>query len=302
MPTNYTNNGKKRDINVITVIIIGVVSLILAVLMNVIGFKQVLNQDSTDRSGFASFIIPESKETKQTNTEKSQEDTAIKAKNITAESLVILTLNNNSWDRVSANLKDFTLDKDGNAVYKGYTLYCNSRYVKYVIFNEDCEDAIVGGLKVSDTYAKIKETLGEPTFINDDFIGYKTISNYYFFYPDKIVVYPNTLLDGNSSLENIIIKYANSEYLGNRTNFVMEVKELCQDIETRMDGEDVILESTIRQISIRLTTAGDIYVTAYNGYKPATYAMQNKIDEKIFEKDAADFVEMKEIERMNENK
>jgi hypothetical protein len=207
-------------------------------------------------------------------------------------------LQSNNWDRLKSNFKNFEIDSDGTCTFEdGYTMYCNSTYVQYIIFNENYKKSVIGNIKVGDDFDKIKEELGEPAFSADNMIGYKTGDVYAFFYDDEIVVYSNGK-KANNVFEEFIFEYYNGEYSGNRTNFVVELKNKYYDFTAEMDGNDVVLTSITRQIKIKLLNDGGMEITLYNGYNLGT-KMNSYLSEENILQSQDDLVEVNEMERLN---
>lgn len=142
----------------------------------------------------------------------------------------------------------------------------------------------------------MKKNLGNPTFNIENGLGYKTTQGYVFFYNDEICVYPNKKIS-NDSLEDLILKYYKKEYTGNRTNFVMEIKDSFEDFVPTMKENNVVLTSITRQIVLELDDQKNIDIYLYNGYQSATDGMKELTENKEIEVLKDDFVVLKEMER-----
>ncbi len=297
---NINNKYKPQERNKLVLLVLGgIFAFIIAILMNVIGFKQTLNNNDTDKSGFIEFVFPSISTKEETKIDNNKTSDVIEEKKLILNSMILIKLNNSNWDRIAANLKGFTLDEAGNAYFEdGTTLYCNGKNVDYITFNSNYSEEIIEHVKLGDSFETIKSKLGTPTFNSENSLGYKTQAVYIFFYDNEVCVYPNKKYS-NGNLETLILDYYNKTYNGNRTNFVVEVLNSYNDFESEMDGEDVVLNSVLRQISIRLNKDGNIAVTIYNGYNINTEKMKNYVDDNIFEKSNDDSIELKENERIS---
>lgn len=300
-----SNNKKLKNQNQIRIIIlvaVGIIAFVVSVGMNISGMRSAINKEP-DSSGMAGFSV----RTKKSESLGTVKETKVDEKgNILEEDILvnavpIIKLNNNGWDRVKANFSGFQLDENGTAIFEeGYKLYCNGKYVNYVLFDNTYEREVLGHFKVGDDFKSIEEKLGTPTFRSKDCLGYKTKEVYVFFYKDEIVVYSNKKIS-NKDLENLFKSYLNKTYEKGRTYFLVEIRNNYPDFTIEMDEENdvVTITSTLRQIVAKLDSHENIEVELYNGYEVATEETQKLIDEKRYLTNEEDLVEIVEDERVS---
>ncbi|MCI8310099.1 MAG: hypothetical protein HFJ57_07440 [Clostridia bacterium] len=296
------DDKKTKRKNILKVAIISVLAILIfliSIFMNVIGFSQTMNPEETNKSGIIGFSLPSNKDSKKEEEVKSD---VIEEVGIKVNSMVIVNLKNNGWDRIKANFKNFEMDLDGNCTFKeGYKFYCNNTLVNYIVFNSTYKDKVMGDIYVGTSLEDVKKVLGEPSFKEENMIGYKTGEVYAFFYNDEIVIYPNKEIASND-FENFIFNYYQGLYDGNRTNFVVEFRNKYQDFKVEADGNDVILTSLIRQVKIRLIEKTGMEITVYNGYNTGKMMSKYLLEEnntKNVKKDKMDLVLINELERKN---
>lgn len=80
---------------------------------------------------------------------------------------------------------------------------------------------------------------------------------------------------------------------------MVEITSAFNDFEAKSNEDDIILDSSLRQISLILENDGNIRGILYNGYSVDTEKMQNLLDKKIFEKNDSDSIYLKENERIS---
>jgi hypothetical protein len=297
---NSEKEVKKKKLTIVIVIVVVILVFLISILINVIGIAQTFNPNVTDKSGLTIGFSVSSSSTKNEQEDNTQAIQKIEEKSILTNSIVLINLKNNNWNRINAGFKNFEIDEDGNCIFEdGYTLYCNKTNVQYVIFNENYTSDIIGNIKVGTPFENIKSALGTPTFEEDNMIGYKTGELYIFFYEDEneVVVYPNGNV-ANGNFETLIFQYYDGLYSGNRTNFVVELKNNYIDFTAEMDENDVILTSVKRQIQLRLPEDGSMQITIYNGYNKQDLMASHLSDENIIQEND-DLVKLEEAERAN---
>jgi len=294
-------NEMKKKLRIIILIVVGIVSFIVSVGMNIIGMKSVINKE-TDTSGMAGFSIRTKNDTSLGTTQEIKVDSQGK---IVEEDLLIncvplVSLTNNNWDRIKAKFTGFQLDENKNAVFQeGFILYCNGKYVNYAIFDKTYPKEVVGHIKVGEDLKTIETKLGVPTFRTKEGIGYKSKQIYAFFYEDEIVVYPNGA-GSNKQLEELFNQYCDKSYGKERTYFIMDIRNQYEDFKIEEDVEKnmIIITSIARQVIAKLDKLGNIEVELYNGYKIATEETQKNIDQRLYTTNEDDLVEITENERV----
>lgn len=307
MAAKFQKKKRNEKTRIIVLTIIGVVAFLVSVIMNVIGMRNAINKapDSSGMEGFSVRTIEtEDLNTKKENTktEKKDENGTYKENDFLVNALPIVSLNNNNWDRVKAKLNGFELDGDGNAFFKeGYTLYCNGKYVNYIVFHNIFEKEVVGHLKVGEDLKEVEKTLGTPTFQDKGktYLGYKSRENYVFFYKNEIVVYPNRNFS-NRTLEELFQSYFEKSYEKGRTYFLVDIRNNYEDftIDLEEETDTITITSITRQVIAKLDGLGNIEVTFYNGYKLANDMTKEYIKDKIFIQKEEDLVEITESERV----
>ena len=124
-------------------------------------------------------------------------------------------------------------------------------------------------------------------------IGYRTPEIYAFFYKDEISIYPNKNIN-NKDFERLLFLYANKQYPGNRTNFIVEINKNYPDFISKIEENYIKLYSLNRQIEIKLYEDKDIEIIVYDGYKFGPY-MQDYLN--IVKVEETNLIENKEVER-----
>lgn len=301
MPSKKEDDKLKRKLRIVVLTIVGIVAFVVSVGMNIIGMKNVINK-APDSSGMAGFSVRTKEDESLGIREeiKIDEQGKIIEEDLLLNSVPLVFLNNNNWDRIKAKLTDFQLDENGNAIFKdGYVCYCSGKHVNYMVFSKDYQSEVIGHIKVGTDLKTIEKTLGFPTFRLKDGIGYKTKQVYVFFYEDEIAVYPNGI-GSNKDLENLFNQYSDKVYGKERTYFIIDIRNKFEDFEINEDLESntVIITSIARQVVAKLDKLGNIEVELYNGYKIATEETQKKINEKLYLINEDDLVEITESERI----
>lgn len=281
---SYIKNRKFLKIAILTTLI---VIVLLISCLNLFIKKQNNNPLKLNNGNVATITTPKSKNPKDENKEESL---------IHIESIILKQLNNNSWDRIKANFSaEYRKDNQGTYFYDKYTLYCNITYVNNIVFNSNYKDSIIGGIKVGTPIKDIQKILGEPTFESKELemIGYRTPEIYAFFYKDEISIYPNKNIN-NKDFERLLFLYANKQYPGNRTNFIVEINKNYPDFISKIEENYIKLYSLNRQIEIKLYEDKDIEIIVYDGYKFGPY-MQDYLN--IVKVEETNLIENKEVER-----
>ena len=292
----------KRKMRVILLVIIGGTAFVVSILINIFGITSVINKD-TNSSGMAGFSVRITGDEKNDNLKETKvdENGKIAEDDILINSLPIITLKNNNWDRLNSKFSGFQLDEEGNAIFEeGYKLYCNGKYVNYVVFNSDYKDEVLGKITVGTDFKTIEKKLGVPTFKTKNYLGYKTKEVYVFFYENEIAVYPNRKIS-NDSLEELFSDYIEKKYEKERTYFLVDIRNNFEDIkiEFNENNNEVTLISTTRQFVAKLDNIGNIEVEFYNGYNVSTEKTKEYIKEKIYITNEEDLVEVVENERVS---
>lgn len=285
----------KNRIKMIILIAIVVCVLILAILINVIGFSKTLNPNQANKTGLdLGFSTPEKKEEAPKTTDNKEGTNKISAK---TNSVVLVQLKNNNWDMMKSKLNIENTQKEN--VYsskEGYKIYCNGTYVNYIVFNENYKGKVISDIAVGTPLEDIKKSLGEPSFLREGLLGYESGEYYTFFYEDEIAVYPNRTLS-NTELEKLIFAYNSGSYDGNRTNLLVEFRDKYPDFSIDMYGDIVVLTSLTRQIELRLFNDGTMDMTIYTGYNMGQ-TMKSHLGEENITKEEIYLVEYYEAERV----
>lgn len=172
--------------------------------------------------------------------------------------------NLNSWSARAAGIKIKETGKN-YLDYGTYKVLTNNTFINTIILKPDFPDEVIEEIKVGDSFTNIKNRLGEPTFKNNNFLGYKTDSVYAFFYTDEVAIYPNISFQ-NLQLEELITKYINGEY-SSTGRFSYDVIHTYLDFNSYVDEqENVNIESPVRGIKITITKNGDLSAQIYNNY------------------------------------
>lgn len=146
MPNKKKLTKAQENFRMIAIVAGGILAFLIAVFMNIIGIKQTLDSNETNKSGIIGFSFP-SNEPEEKREEKEKNST-IEEKDAMINSILLTKLKNSNWDRITANLKNFTLDENGNAYFEdGTSLYCTGKNVDYVIFDERYQEEIVKHIK-----------------------------------------------------------------------------------------------------------------------------------------------------------
>lgn len=302
MPSKQNKN--KNMLRIIILTFVGIVAFVVSVFMNVVGMTNAINK-APDSSGMAAISVRTGGDGSlgsQKTIKVNEETGKVVEEDFLVNALPIINLINNNWDRVQAKFSGFELDVDGNAVFEddGYTLYCNGKYVNYIVFNSNFQKEIVGHLKISDDNKTIEAKLGTPTFKRSGCIGYKSKEIYIFFYGDEVVVYPNRKVN-NKNLEKLFNSYKDKTYGKERTYFLVDIRKDYPDFVIEEDNETntITITSTTRQVIAKLDNLGNIEVEFYNGYEISEELTKNYIEQKMYSQNEEDLVEISESERVN---
>lgn len=285
----------KNRAKMIILVAIAICVILLVVFINIFRLSKNSNPNSADKIGLnPGFSTPDKKEKIPKITDTKKDVNKISAK---TNSPILVQLKNNNWDMIESKLNIENTKKEN--VYsskEGYEIYCNNKYVNYIIFNENYKDKVISDITVGTPLEDVKNSLGEPSFVRDGILGYKSGEYYTFFYEDEIAVYPNRTLS-NTELEKLLFIYNSGLYNGNRTNLLVEFREEYTDFSIEMYGSVVILTSTTRQIEIRLFDDGTMDITVYDGYNMGQ-EMKSHLGEENVEKEEMYLVEFYETERV----
>lgn len=205
--------------------------------------------------------------------------------------------NMNSWSIRAAGVEIKEIG-DGYLDYGNYKVLTNNTFIKTIILGLDFEGEIIEGLKVGETFEDIKQKLGEPTFKQNNMIGYKTNDVYVFFYNNEVAIYPNEYFS-NLGLENLIEKYVTGEYR-ERSELAYDIIHNYLDFHSYIDNNNTLnIESPVRGMKIKITDQGDLSSEIYNNYditeKTKKYIRENIIRTNF----ETDLVYENEIDRNN---
>ena len=150
---------------------------------------------------------------------------------------------------------------------------------------------------MGDTFNSIEKKLGEPTFEENNMIGYKTSNAYMFFYNDQVVLYPNEYFN-NNKIENLIQDYIDGKY-SDTSRFAYEIIHYYMDFTSKIDEQQTLnLSSPVRGIDIHITKDGKISADIYNNYN-ITETTKKYIREEIMKTNFdKDFVFESELNRI----
>ena len=302
MPKNKKDDELKKRIKFVLVIIIGIILFLICVITTFRGMNQAINKEA-DMTGLVGFSIRKKTDSSgnEEETKVDKEGNIVSEKSISVDAYPIVKLNNHSWDRVNSSL-DYShkVDENGNLVYDdGYTVYCNKRAVNYVVFGEDYENEVMGEITVGTDFEDIIENLGTPTFKTDDYLGYKTKTNYVFFEENEICVYPNRSVS-NSDFEELINNYFSKVGDMDRSRFLAEIRNNFEDFSVEYDEENDIatISSTLRKVTAKLNKVGNIEVEFFDGYEYSLDETEEYVNNDNYKTNEDDLVEIKESERI----
>ena len=107
---------------------------------------------------------------------------------------IINNLVNNNWSKAELQLGEEDSIYDGYKIYfeEGLEVKASTNKILNIRFTKRYLEDVINGIKVGESFEKIIEKLGEPTFKGQkpDFIGYKGSKVYVFFSDSQISVYP----------------------------------------------------------------------------------------------------------------
>lgn len=292
----------KSKIKIIILAFLGVIIFVIAIITNTIGMSQTINKEP-DRSGLAGFSIRKTDSDSLGNKKelKVDDNGKIAETDILVNSLPIIKLNNNRWDKTKVKFSEYELDENENMVFSdGYVIYSSGKMINNIVFDSTYTDEVIGHLKVGEDFKTIEKTLGIPSFKTKSYLGYKTKEDYVFFYKDEISVYPNITMS-NSDIEELFESYLNKTYGKERTYLLVDIRNDYPDFTIEMDEETntVILTSVLRQMIVKLDNLGGINVELYNGYEVANESTNKYIKQKIYSTNEEDLVEIIENERVS---
>jgi len=115
--------------------------------------------------------------------------------NLNIESEEINSLLQNNWNKEILNLGESSVNFNDYLQYinEGINIYEIDEKVFNIVFDTNYKHNVLNGIKVGEDFEKVKQALGEPTFVSeyeDRYIGYKGSDIYVFFNKDEISIYP----------------------------------------------------------------------------------------------------------------
>lgn len=303
MASDNKEKNKKIHIEIILLLVMIVIILIFSSMRNIAKVKEAINYEPNAVGFKIKKIDSDSLGNKKEI--KVDDDGKIIEEDVYVDAIPIIKLNNNNWEILRAQLSGYETDSRGNMIFPdGYVIYCNRKYVNNIVFDTSYKGKVLGGLQVGEDFEKIKETLGVPSFKTDDYIGYKTKTNYVFFYQDAISVYSNRRMIDNNKLEELFLSYFEKTYGKERKMFLAEIRNNYQDFEVEMDEETntVTIKSVARQVVAKLDSLGNIEIEFYNGYDIALDKTKDYVEKRIYKTNEEDYVEIRENERISVNR
>lgn len=172
---------------------------------------------------------------------------------------------NNKWSIKGAGV-EIKEKGEGFVSYGNYKILTDNIFINTIILNSKFEEEIFEGIKVGDSFEKVKEKLGEPIFEQENMIGYKTNQCYTFFYNDEVAIYPNQKFN-NNKLEKLIEEYLKKDKKFERKYFAYELLNSYEDFKSYIDDNNLLnLYSSIRGIKIQITSENEIITNIYNNY------------------------------------
>ena len=166
-----------------------------------------------------------------------------------------------------------------------------------IIFDEKYEEKILNNITTGKSNEEIKEILGEPTFSQNDIIGYKNDDIYVFFYRGKVSVYRNEKYDC-TEFEQLLEQYiSNSINVKEFTNKLTYLWSDYSSYDYSSDYADLVYAN--QGIEINLDADNPKNIVIYGNYSSLDTIKDFINNGSIFAKLDEDLVFLSELDRIS---
>lgn len=193
------------------------------------------------------------------------------------------------------------------SIYDNYDIYFDegievrniSKNAFNIIFTNNYKENVVNNIKVGTSLNKVESILGEPTYKENNVIGYKNDKFYIFFSKDEISVYPIKKYD-YSDFEEYLNEYISSNI--DVKEFINKLTYLWDDYsELNYDSEYVDLFYPNQGIELSLNASNPNRIYIYGNYQDLSNVSEliknNKIKGKL-DKDSIFEFEIQRLRRI----
>ena len=192
--------------------------------------------------------------------------TSVNNISVNIQSNILTSLIRSDWE-YNANLfgtRDTVFDNYDIYFGEGLRVRNVSNKVFNIIFTKNYDSSIINDIVVGDSFEKIENILGKPTFEDASFIGYKTDKFYIFFLENQISIYRVEEYDTNE-FAKIISKFVNQK---NSADLVNEITKIWPDFDYILNDSGVVnVLYTLKGVNIQFNYVLKHGVHIYNNFK-----------------------------------
>ncbi len=195
-----------------------------------------------------------------------QNFTSINNVNVNVQSAILVSLINNQfkYDDKLFGTKESTLDDYDIYFDEGIRVRNIDNKIFNIVFTNKYKDSIINNITVGKSFEDIEKILGQPTFTDDYFIGYKTDKFYIFFLENQISIYRNESVD-TTEFANIISKFLTEKNSNNLANSLIKIWPDFDEI--KMEGKTINLKYSLKGVNIQFNYMLNHGVHIYNNFK-----------------------------------
>ncbi len=186
----------------------------------------------------------------------------------------------NDWKDINLGEKDSIFDKYYIYFTQGIRVRTINNRVYNIIFDKNYDKNVVNNIFPGTEFSYIRAVLGDPTFENENIIGYKGNEMYIFFTENEISVYRNSKLDIDDFLD-LVDKYIKKEL--DLLDFMNEVTYLWPDYsEYTYTSSSVFLSYPLKGIEIKINYDDESGILVYNNIKSDLTKIGNYLENTNF--------------------
>ena len=195
-----------------------------------------------------------------------QNFTSVNNINVNVQSSILISLINNKfkYDENLLGIKESTIDNYDIFFNEGIRAKNIDNKVFNIVFTNKYKDSVINNITVGKSFEDIEKILGQPTFTDDYFIGYKTDKFYIFFLENQISVYRNESYD-TTEFAKAVSKFLTEK---NSNNLASSLIKVWPDFdEIKMEGNTINLKYTLKGVNIQFNYMLRHGVHIYNNFK-----------------------------------
>lgn len=181
------------------------------------------------------------------------------------ESTILADLIQQDWIESKVNLgtKDSTFDKYDIYFEEGIEVRKIGKKVFNLIFTNQYKNTVISGIKVGESFERIKSILGEPTYQQEGIIGYKNEKIYIFFEEKEISIY-RVEQSKEEDFEKLI---NNLESENNVKKIASELTDIWEDYdEYEMIGDQISITYSLRGVKLQYNISNQQGFILYSNY------------------------------------